>query len=365
MNTPIFPVALPRSRGSSDNAPSTLVNSPQAGTVTFTNGDRLPAKNPNLPNDLGGTPRFSGRAPLRGRVRALAWGFGLALWLSSASPVAAERDGDEDDDAMVDSDGDGLFDSEEDVNGNGKRDHGETDPYVADTDGDGMDDGDERRIGTDPAHNGLIDFPEPMVFDMVRGLGAEQGEVEVNTLVLVPTNPAAAIWAPEIEAAVVDNFALELEVGMLNADLEILKFAFQGTVGMKEDGSIGHGIQGLVEYAIEEKAFISTALYILGVRFARAFTLVALVGPALESHIDGRSYGGALVNFSLGWAPHPRVVVATEQNFEWFPNFYLIRWMPQVHWQIHPHFQWQAGFGVRHLDGNTSGEAATRLIAEF
>lgn len=110
---------------------------------------------------------------------------------------------------------------------------------------------------------------------------------------------------------------------------------------------MGHGIQGLVEYAIEEKAFISTVLYILGVRFARAFTLVALV------------------NFSLGWAPHPRVVVATEQNFEWFPNFYLIRWMPQVHWQIHPHFQWQAGFGVRHLDGNTSGEAATRLIAEF
>jgi hypothetical protein len=63
---------------------------------------------------------------------------------------------------------------------------------------------------------------------------------------------------------VVDNFALELEVGLLNIDLEILKFAFQGTVGMKEDGSVGHGLQGLVEYVIEEDAFISTALYILG-----------------------------------------------------------------------------------------------------
>ena len=95
------------------------------------------------------------------------------------------------------------------------------------------------------------------------------------------------------------------------------------------------------------------------------FIDLRLIGPALESQIDGKTYGGVFVNFSFGWAPHPRVVVATEQNFEWFPSSYLIRWMPQVHWQIHAHFQWQAGFGIRHLDGQTSGEASTRLIAEF
>ena len=85
----------------------------------------------------------------------------------------------------------------------------------------------------------------------------------------------------------------------------------------------------------------------------------------LESHIHGKTYGGLFVNFTLGWAPHPRVVVGTEQNFEWFPNAYLIRWMPQVHWQVHARFQIQAGFGLRHLNGETSPEAATRLIAEF
>ncbi|MBW2405598.1 MAG: hypothetical protein JRF42_17865 [Deltaproteobacteria bacterium] len=69
-------------------------------------------------------------------------------------------------------------------------DPGDRDALV-DTDGDGTDDETERRIGTDPTHNGLIDFPEPMVFDMVRGLGAEQGEVELNTLVLVPTSASA------------------------------------------------------------------------------------------------------------------------------------------------------------------------------
>ena len=283
--------------------------------------------------------------------------------------AAADADDETEEDertlSTIDSDGDGLWDIEEDLNENHRVDHGETDPNDPDTDGDGVTDGEERDRGTDPAHNGLIDLPEPMVFDMVRGLGAEQGEIEVNTLVLVPTSPAAAIWAPEIEAAVVDNFAIELEVGFYNIDLEILKLAFQGTVAMKEDGSMGHGIQPLFEYVIDEQVILATALYILGVRLAPAFTLVALVGPAIESHIHGKTYGGVLVNFTLGWAPHPRVVVATEQNFEWFSNFYLIRWMPQVHWQACSRFQLQAGFGLRHLEGRNAGEGALRAIVEF
>lgn len=285
-----------------------------------------------------------------------------AVMLVSEHVVRADG---ESGDTRLDSDADGIADADEDENGNGQLDHGETDPYEADTDGDGMNDGDEVRVGTDPSHNGLLDFPEPMVFDMVRGLGAEQGEIEINTLVLVPISPTAANWAPEIEAAVVDNFALELEVGLHNIDLELVKFAFQGTVAMKEGGRAGHGIQGLVEYLIDEEAFVSTALYVLGVRLAPPLTLVALIGPALESHINGKNYGGVFVNFTFGWAPHPRVVVGTEQNFEWFPNAYLIRWMPQVHWQIHARFQIQAGFGLRHLNGETAPEAATRLILEL
>jgi hypothetical protein len=53
------------------------------------------------------------------------------------------------------------------------------------------------------------------------------------------------------------------------------------------------------------------------------------------------------------------------RNLEWLPNAYLIRWMPQIHWQACARFQIQAGFGLRHADRHTSAEAATRLIAEF
>jgi uncharacterized repeat protein (TIGR01451 family) len=71
-------------------------------------------------------------------------------------PVLADTDGDRHSDGLerrscytncaktnphrVDTDGDGLFDSTEDFNGNGRLDPGETDPTLADTDGDGIPD---------------------------------------------------------------------------------------------------------------------------------------------------------------------------------------------------------------------------------
>ncbi len=52
--------------------------------------------------------------------------------------------------AVVDSDGDGLTDADEDVNLNGIRDPGETDRLLADSDGDTVPDGLERLRGSDP-----------------------------------------------------------------------------------------------------------------------------------------------------------------------------------------------------------------------
>lgn len=55
------------------------------------------------------------------------------------------------DDDPIDTDNDGLADTTEDKNGNGKVDPGETDPKAADTDGDGLTDGAEVfAYGTDP-----------------------------------------------------------------------------------------------------------------------------------------------------------------------------------------------------------------------
>ena len=58
------------------------------------------------------------------------------------------------------------------------------------------------------------EIAEPMVFDLVRPLGARRGELEVNALAQRNlSGPDRNVeWAPEIEYAVADGFAVELEL---------------------------------------------------------------------------------------------------------------------------------------------------------
>ena len=70
---------------------------------------------------------------------------------------------------LADSDGDGLSDDEEDLNGNGVVDEGESDPIIPDTDGDGISDLIEARVGFS-----VLTIDEPIVCDDLRqfeGLG--------------------------------------------------------------------------------------------------------------------------------------------------------------------------------------------------
>jgi hypothetical protein len=80
------------------------------------------------------------------------------------------------------------------------------------------------------AHDDLPHIPEPMVFDLVRPLGARRVEFEFNTLLLAPLNRRVGLaneipdsigltqergerhraeWAPEFEYAIRDGLAIE------------------------------------------------------------------------------------------------------------------------------------------------------------
>ena len=87
--------------------------------------------------------------------------------------------------AVVDSDGDGLVDADEDTNLNGVVDAGESDPDAADTDGDGLDDGRERMLGTsavdtDSDHDGLDDSVEVDVVGTNPLLADTDGDGELD-----------------------------------------------------------------------------------------------------------------------------------------------------------------------------------------
>src|SRR5690606_10266294 len=114
----------------------------------------------------------------------------------------------------ADTDGDGLSDGLEDANRDGRHDRGETSPTLRDTDRDMASDALERKAGTHPDRNAFNTFPEPMIYDLVRGLDAEAGELEINALVRIhPDRDGARLsYAPEVELALLDGFAVELEL---------------------------------------------------------------------------------------------------------------------------------------------------------
>ncbi len=100
--------------------------------------------------------------------------------------------------AVVDSDGDGLVDADEDVNLNATVDAGESDPNSADTDGDGLDDGRESALGTsatdsDSDDDGLSDFDEVEVIGTNPLLADSDGDGELDGVeVAAGTDPTDA-----------------------------------------------------------------------------------------------------------------------------------------------------------------------------
>jgi hypothetical protein len=70
--------------------------------------------------------------------------------------------------SAADTDGDGLLDSDEDINGNGTVDFGETDPNLVDTDGDGIVDGSGGVVR-------VVDYPAGVDTD---GDGFVEGELD-------------------------------------------------------------------------------------------------------------------------------------------------------------------------------------------
>lgn len=70
-------------------------------------------------------------------------------------------------------------------------------------------------------------IPEPMVFDLVRPLGAPKGELEVNSLFRMSEFGGRAVlqWAPEVEYTFADGYGVEFEVPAENGQLEAYKFA--------------------------------------------------------------------------------------------------------------------------------------------
>lgn len=212
-------------------------------------------------------------------------------------------------------------------------------------------------------------IPEPMVFDLVRPLGARRGEAEVNTLAVIPLNRdlGSPEWAPEVEVALADGFAVEFELPFEEWSLKSYKTAAQITFGRAFDNRFIHGAQGILLYDKDTGNVTPTLLYLAGIEFDENWSALLMAGLRTELDGDDRARRTErLFNFSLFRHVGDYTTLGVETN----SAVNLIgdgefRLMPQVHQELRNHIMIQFGAGALFTPDATVPEAATRVIYSF
>jgi hypothetical protein len=198
---------------------------------------------------------------------------------------------------------------------------------------------------------------------------ARQGELEVNTLAVFPLRRRAAPneWAPEVEYAIADGFALEFELPYEEMRLEALKFAAQYTFGTGFDNQMIHGFHGIYEYEFDGRVSMFTSLYMMGVRFDETWSVLAMFGFRSTVLKDERENFTELINnLSVFADVTDEWVVGVETNMAHNligPSSLLI--VPQAHWAMTPNLNFQFGGGMQATGRTAYPLAAFRLVYEF
>ena len=268
-----------------------------------------------------------------------------------------------------DSDQDGISDRQE-IHETG------TDPLRSDTDGDGVVDSREDQnfdgiVGpgeSDPLVPGLFPgayphIPEPMVFDLVRGLGARKGELESNVLALGLFAPFGVAWAPEVEWAFADGHAVELELPIHNLSLEAVKLAVQGTLPDSTQSYI-QGWQVIGEYFLPRKGVQATALFLAGLRANPKLSFMGMLGARGAGWAGGTFQKQALANFNTFVDLKETITLGLETNLQADRHRVGIALIPQLHWQTSRHYRLQVGGGISHREGRSSPLVAFRVVVE-
>ena len=218
-------------------------------------------------------------------------------------------------------------------------------------------------------------IPEPLVFDLVRSLGARQGEFEVNTLGIVnlrrirrgDSRAPAIDWAPEAEYALWDNFAVELELPMEDDDVYAYKAAAQYTFGTALADTYIQGAQMIFEQVRNPSISELSLLYIGGMQFDDLWSALAMVGfRANMGQARPEDRAETLLNFSIFRHITDSATIGLETNhaatMEGEASLLI---MPQWHWEITDHAMLQTGVGVQFVDAEAIPVGAFRGIYTF
>ena len=230
-------------------------------------------------------------------------------------------------------------------------------------------------VGQDIPSKKTVSIPEPLMFDLVRGLGAKQGELEINSLADFPLNDGSSRgveWAPEIEYALFDNLAIEFELPFNDFELEAYKMAVQWTIGSAKNNKFIHGIQVIGESYIHDDILELNFLYVPAYRFSEVWSAIGLFGLMLESGADTPDKNYTIIlNASVFADLNEHTIVGVEINNsdaviqEIDDNGMDLLILPQVHYEFDSGFSFQFGVGPKISEGTTDASAVLRLIKSF
>jgi hypothetical protein len=228
-------------------------------------------------------------------------------------------------------------------------------------------------------------IPEPLFFDLVRGLGAHRGEFEMNVLGMFPLNrtgpggpqdfdpfglfpgsqdEGGVEWAPEIEYAVMDGLAFEFELPFEDGQLEAYKFASQYTFGTAFENRFIHGTQAIVEPDIHFDVWDVTLLYLAGIQFNRTWSALGMIGarPQIEESA-GVTHTDGILNVSVFADVAEDLTLGLETNLtfgERERTTFLL--LPQLDYELTDELQLQAGLGVGFSVNGTQALLGVRAI---
>jgi hypothetical protein len=209
--------------------------------------------------------------------------------------------------------------------------------------------------------------PEPMIFDMMRPLGARRGELEANILATAPlSGPDRPLsWAPEVEYALADGFAIEGELPFENGRPVEYKLGLQAAFGSFDGGRSAHGVQYLGIYGRHERRYSSSLAYMVVHRFSDRWSSVSMAGlwDIGTKRRTGRN--AAIVNQSLFYDASDASVIGLEINYLGGQEGHMLI-MPQLHLTMTEAMGVQAGLGF-HKDRGKKGRphAGLRVIRQF
>jgi len=216
-------------------------------------------------------------------------------------------------------------------------------------------------------------FPEPMVFDLVRPLGAKKGELEANSLFKAPVQRRNfnLSWAPEVEWAFADGYAFELELPMHNYEIEAYKMAIQGTINHNQAGTFIHGWQWISEYIILDRVMESTLLYLAGYELGDGYSVFGMFGGrnnalTRTNMIRPESQWNMLTNISFNKKISKETVLSIENNYAYHIGLgHDLRVVPQIHTRLTHDVMIQFGVGYEWFLGSGLPISSFRIVKEF